>query len=100
MATDEQEFRKCCQDNPERNVHWLLEDKSGRLIWQQSQGSLRAMHEYTDTQNPLLYPPENLDELLQQAQCQEVMLIADTAGMGKTTVLTQLSKKIKEKFPT
>jgi hypothetical protein len=42
VATNEQEFRKCCEDNPERNVHWLLEDKSGRLIWQQSQGSLRA----------------------------------------------------------
>jgi hypothetical protein len=32
LATTEQEFRKCCQDNPERNVHWLLEDKSGRLV--------------------------------------------------------------------
>jgi Ni2+-binding GTPase involved in maturation of urease and hydrogenase len=27
------------------------------------------------------------------------MLIADTAGMGKTTVLTHLSKKIKQKCP-
>jgi len=28
------------------------------------------------------------------------MLIADTAGMGKTTVLTHLSKQMKQKFPT
>ena len=27
------------------------------------------------------------------------MLISDTAGMGKSTVLTQLSKQIKQKFP-
>jgi len=100
VATNEQEFRKCCQDNPETNVHWLLEDKSGSLIWQQSQGSVRALHEYIDTQNPLPYTPENLDKFLQQAQCQKVMLIADTAGMGKTTVLTHLSKQIKQKFPT
>jgi len=100
LATNEQEFRKCCQDNPERNVHWLLEDKSGRLIWWQSQGSVTALHEYIDARNPLPYTPENLDEFLQQAQWQKVMLIADTAGMGKTTVLTHLSKQIKEKFPT
>jgi len=99
VATNEREFRKCCQYNPERNVHWLLKNKSGRLIWQQSQGSLRALREYIDTQNPLPYPPENLDEFLKQAQCQKVMLIADIAGMGKTTVLTHLSKQIKHKFP-
>jgi ankyrin repeat protein len=100
LATNEQEFRKCCQDNPERNVHWLLEDKSGRLIWQQSQGSVRALHEYIDARNPLPYTAENLDEFMQHAQCQKVMLIADSAGMGKTTVLTYLSKQIKQKFPT
>ena len=100
VATNEQEFRKCCQDNPERNVLWLLEDESGRLIWQQSQGRLRALHEYIDKQNPLSYPPENLEEFLQKAQCQKLMLIADTAGMGKTTVMTHLSKQIKLKYPT
>jgi len=28
------------------------------------------------------------------------MLIADTAGMGKTTIQTHLSKQIRQKFPT
>ena len=97
MATNEHEFTKYCQDNTERNVHWLLKDKSGTLIWQRSRGSLRALREYIDTQNSLRYRPENLDELLQKAQCQKVMLISDTAGMGKTTVLTYLSKQIKQK---
>jgi ankyrin repeat protein len=100
LATTEQEFRNFCQDNPQKNVHWLMEDESGRLIWQKSRGSLRALCQYIDTQNPLPYPPENLDEFLEQARCQKVMLIADTAGMGKTTVLTHLAGKIKQKFPT
>ena len=69
VATNEQEFRKFCQDSPERNVHWLLKDKSGRLTWQQSHGSLRARCKYIDAQNPLPYRPENLDKFLQQAQC-------------------------------
>jgi hypothetical protein len=82
LTTTEQEFRKCCQDKPEKNVHWLLADKSGRLIWKQSQGSLRALREYIDTRNPLPYHSENLDTFLQQAQFQKVMLIADIAGMS------------------
>ena len=100
VATNEQEFKKNCQDNPEKNVHWILKDQSGRQLWQQSCGSLRALHEHIDTRNPLPYPPKNLNEFLQKAQCQKVMLIADTAGMGKTTVLNHLSKQIKQKFPT
>ena len=99
MATNEQEFTKYCQDNPETNVHLVLKNKSERLIWQQSRGSLKALHEYIDTQNPIPYRSENLDEFLQQARCQKIMLIADTAGMGKSTVLTHLSKYIKRKFP-
>jgi ankyrin repeat protein len=100
VATNEQEFKKYCQDNPERNVHWLLRDKSGTLIWRKSRGSLRALHEYVDKRKPFRYPLENLDEFLQKAQDQKVMLIADTAGMGKTTVLTHLSKQIKQTFPS
>jgi len=98
VATNKKEFIKYCQDNPEKNVHWLQKDKSGRLIWQQSQGSLNALHEYIDTRNPRPYPPENIDKFLQKAQRQKVMLIADAAGMGKTTVLNHLSKQIKQKF--
>jgi hypothetical protein len=92
LATTEQEFKKCCQDNPKRNVHWVQKDKSGKLVWQQSQGSLKALHEYIDTQHPQVYPPQKF--------LQKVMLIADMAGAGKTTVLTRLSKEIKQKYPT
>jgi hypothetical protein len=78
-------------------VHWLLEDESGRLIWHKSKGNIRELCKYIYTQNPI---PENLDDYLKQARCQKVMLIADTAGKGKTTVLTHLSEKIKQQFPT
>jgi len=36
---------------------------------------------------------------LEQAEHQRVMLISDTAGMGKSTLLTHLCKQIKQKFP-
>ena len=62
-------------------------------------GSLGKVGKYIDTGSSHTYTPADLDRLLQQAQRQKVTLISDTAGMGKSTVLTQLSKEIKRKFP-
>ena len=98
LATAKHKFIQLCQNNQESNVHWLLKDESGKFIWQQSKGSLRALRGYIDARNPLPYPPENLEKFLEQAQYQKVMLIADIAGMGKTTVLTNLCMQIKEKY--
>jgi len=63
-----------------------------------SQGSLGTVRRYTDTDSSHTYAADDLDKLLKQARQQRVMLVSDTAGMGKSTVLTHLSKKIKEKF--
>ena len=99
LASTEQEFKQLCQQNPTSNVHWLEKDKSGELLWQQSQGNLQALRKYIDNQKSHSYALSDLDKLLQQAKHQRVMIIADKAGMGKTTVLTLLSKRIKQKFP-
>jgi hypothetical protein len=99
LANTEQEFEQCCKLNPESNVHWLEQDKSEKLLWQQSQGSLEKLREYIHNESSHTYTADDLDELLEQAVHQRVMLISDTAGVGKSTVLTHLSKEIKEKFP-
>jgi hypothetical protein len=39
---------------------------------------------YQSEGNPTSYFTENLDKLMQQAQRQKVMLISDTAGLGKS----------------
>ena len=44
------------------------------------------------------YTADDLDRLLERAEHQRLMLISDTAGMGKSTVLTYLSKQNKQKF--
>jgi ankyrin repeat protein len=99
LANTEQEFKHLCEQNPESNVHLLVKDKSGKLVWQASQGSLETLRKYVDTRKSHTYTPRDLDELLEQAQRQRVMLISDTAGMGKSTILTHMSKQIKQKFP-
>jgi len=99
LTSAEQEFIQLCQQHPNKSVHWLKEDKSGKLVWQHSQGSLKTLRRYIDTDSSHTYTADDLDKLLEQAQHQRVMLISDTAGMGKSTVLTHLSKQMKQKFP-
>jgi hypothetical protein len=99
LANTEQEFKQLCQLHRNGNVHWLEKDETGKLVWQQSQGSLKTLHRYIDTDSSHTYTADALGKMLEQAQHQRVMLISDTAGMGKSTILTHLSKQIKQKFP-
>jgi len=66
---------------------------------QQSKGNLETVRRYIDTDSSHTYTADDLDKLLEQAEHHTVMLISDTAGMGKSTVLTHLSKQMKQKFP-
>jgi NTP pyrophosphatase (non-canonical NTP hydrolase) len=99
LARSEQEYKQLCQLNPKSNVHWLEKDKAGNLLWQQSQGSLETVRRYIDTHSSHTYTDDDLVKLLEQAEQQRVMLISDTAGMGKSTALTQLSRIIKRTSP-
>jgi hypothetical protein len=51
LVGTEQEFEQFSQMNPNNNVHWLEKDKSGKLVWQQSQGSLETLRRYIDTES-------------------------------------------------
>jgi len=46
---------------------------------------------YIDTDSSHTYTAGDLDNLLEQSEHQRAMLISDTAGMGKSAVLTHLS---------
>jgi ankyrin repeat protein len=99
LASSEQEYKQLCQLNPKSSVHWLEKDKTGNILWQQSQGSLDTVRRYIDTDRSHTFTDGDLVELLEKAEQQRLMLISDTAGMGKSTVLTHLSKEIKRTFP-
>ena len=57
------------------------------------------MRKYTDAKSSHTYTADDVDKLLEQAEHQRGKLISDTAGMGKSTVLTHLSKQMEQKFP-
>ncbi|GJQ75354.1 hypothetical protein Trydic_g23533 [Trypoxylus dichotomus] len=48
----------------------------------------------------LIFPPNKVTDLLKRVQQEKVLLISNRAGMGKTTILTHFSKKIKETDPS
>jgi len=98
LARTEQEYKDLCQKKPTSNLHWLQKDKSGNLIWQQLQGSLETLRAYIDTDSSHTHTADDLDKLLEQAEHRRVTLISDVAGMGKSTLLTHLSKQMKKKF--
>ena len=56
---------------------------------------LETVCRHIDAEISDTHTADDLDKLLEQALYQTVILISDTAGMGKSTVLTHLSKQIK-----
>jgi anti-anti-sigma regulatory factor len=99
LASTVQQLEKLCQQDPKCIMHWIQNEKSGNLLLEQSQGRLETLRRYIDTDISPTYTAEGLDHLLEQVQHQRVMVISDTAGMAKITLLTHLSKQIKQKIP-
>ena len=46
IASTEQEFRQFCQMNTNSNIHRLEKDKSGKILWHESQGSLETLRRF------------------------------------------------------
>jgi len=46
VSSTEQEFKQFCQMNTNSNIHWLQKDKSGKILWQESQGSLETLRRF------------------------------------------------------
>ncbi|WP_218814682.1 ankyrin repeat domain-containing protein [Rickettsiella endosymbiont of Dermanyssus gallinae] len=88
-------FKKLCQEHPKKSVHWLKLEAE-HLIWQQSQGSLSALREYIDPEYTQTY--QNSDWLNSEKHS-KVVIVSDTPGMGKSTVLTHVAQQIKQQYP-
>ncbi len=95
LGYTKENFNQLCEESPDSNIHWL-KSESGKLIWQQSQGSVSALRKYIQSgESRINYYSES--DLLNHSVGHKVVVIADTAGMGKSTVLTSLSQAMKDK---
>ncbi len=92
----EKNFNQLCQQFPQQSLHWLTREASN-LVWQRSQGTLSALRQYIDKDHTLTCPETMF---ISQENRHIVTIVSDKPGMGKSTILTHLSRKIKENSPT
>ncbi|KAK2708962.1 uncharacterized protein LOC136028431 [Artemia franciscana] len=98
LVYTKESFDLFCETKPNANIHWL-KSKPGKLIWQKSQGSVSLLRKYVKSGGSFI-DHYSESEFLDHIKENKVIIISDTAGMGKTTVLTSLSEKIKDKYPS
>lgn len=80
-------FQELCDQHRECAIHWLESD-SKKLIWYKSHGSMSN-----------LAPLINDDDLVHENDQHKIIIISDKAGMGKSTVLTKISMRLKTDRP-
>jgi len=75
--------------------HWLkYETGSNSFVWQQSKGSLSVLREFIDDKS---YTKAYKEEaMIKLTNTSKIIIISDTAGMGKSTILTHLALQIKK----
>lgn len=74
------------------SIHWLNIDKN-EIVWYDSNNSVEVLQKYLDFKSEKSIE-DNVEELLLFPS--KIILIADEAGMGKTTTLKSLSYRAKE----
>jgi predicted ATP-dependent serine protease len=84
--------------NPNSNIRWIEKYKSVKNTFAAIAKFLRNIAHILDTDSLHKYTctAGDLDKLLEQTQHQRVMSISNTAGIDKSTVLTQISKQFEQ----
>nr|XP_046481066.1 uncharacterized protein LOC124218562 isoform X2 [Neodiprion pinetum] len=104
---EKEHFEKLCNTYPKHNVHWLIA-REKELSWVRSKGSITTLLKHRDTRDKFSHDCKcdvckttTLDASVDELSSQDVgpVIVSDTAGMGKTTILTHFAKRIQEKNP-
>lgn len=73
-------------------VHWIKVE-GDRLVWNGSRGSVRALQNYIKADSSQAITEDDIENYPSK-----VIIIADEAGMGKTTTLNSLASKMKNSW--
>ncbi|CAD7085819.1 unnamed protein product [Hermetia illucens] len=107
----EDDFIEACRrydEKEKRSIHWLR-SVSGKLIWQKTCGTISALVRYRDEQRigvnivgrnliPINKSPDSTNtqsEIEVISSNEKLLIISNVAGMGKTTVLSSISKRFR-----
>ncbi|KAJ8871765.1 hypothetical protein PR048_028105 [Dryococelus australis] len=92
---EEEMFCNLCENYSNRNIHYLRFINK-QLIWIKTKGSISSLRSYIITESRINYAES---DIIERTLDQFPIIISDTAGMGKTTVVTNLALEMKRKFP-
>ncbi|XP_069672956.1 uncharacterized protein [Periplaneta americana] len=73
-------------------VHWLEALEDGRLLWMATKGDITVIQENLDTSHIIRMSQEDIAQMSER-----IMLIVAEPGMGKSTLVSWLCSRIKEK---
>ncbi|XP_063242235.1 uncharacterized protein LOC134542151 [Bacillus rossius redtenbacheri] len=92
---EDEQFSKFCAQNSEMNIHWL-KWKEERLYWILTKGSFSGLTKYRFHR----FQTYSVNESLFQDVRQKAIIISSTAGMGKSTIITDIAQKMKNNSPS
>jgi hypothetical protein len=94
LTFSEDEFNSACQANPKQNIHWLMEVDNQTFVWKMSSNKISNLCYYIDTSNN-----QTLDEISFCRQTTRVLIVTDSAGMGKSKLFESLTDQLKKESP-
>ncbi|XP_069687335.1 uncharacterized protein [Periplaneta americana] len=83
------EFNKLCEKCP--NVHWIELQADKKLVWKQSKGDISEVQKYINKSESVFYEQEKILTAPDRA----ILIIAEP-GMGKSTLVSQISTTLKQ----
>ncbi|CAF1064577.1 unnamed protein product, partial [Brachionus calyciflorus] len=92
-----EKFKELCKDNSNKNIHWLSYESEG-FLWKKTHGNISKLYEYLDKSFEKTIKEDDLidNDIFRD----NIIIISDTSGMGKSTFLTNLMLTLKEKDPS
>lgn len=91
------DFDEKCAQHPLLNIHLMKRIEDNGLMWQKTRGRISALR--PNIKKERMYSIRDDHEDLLGFMEDKIIIISDTAGMGKSTLFTRLSKAFKASDP-
>lgn len=95
----ERKFQELCVESSDLNIHWL-NNEEGNLIWIKSHGSISNLVKYRLVDRDKDVASRSDVKTENKLLDHRTVIVSDTAGMGKSTVLTDLAFSLKLGIPS
>ncbi|XP_049882599.1 uncharacterized protein LOC126378361 isoform X1 [Pectinophora gossypiella] len=92
---DDNYFRSLCVKFKHQNIHWLVKNNNGKLIWRRTHGSFTKIRKFVNNDEYQNVSPNTVKHIKVEDLQDRVVIITAEPGMGKSTALSHLAAKSK-----